>query len=234
MQQQPSTTEPQQQQQRHHPLLVGLTGSIGMGKSTVSGFLSALHVPVLCADEVVHQLYAAGGAAVAPVGAAFPDAVVSDAVDRAQLSKYVVGNEAAMKQLEGIVHPLVEAERLRFVRQHAAAGAPVVVFDIPLLYETKAEAGLDVVLVVSAPAQVQQQRVLARPGMTPEKLLAILARQVPDEEKRRRADYVIDTGCSLQETEQQVRSVLEELRGRPQQGTAAARLLAGEGQTSQQ
>jgi dephospho-CoA kinase len=115
MQQQPSTDTSQQQQRT--PLLVGLTGSIGMGKSTVSGFLSTLHVPVLCADEVVHQLYAAGGAAVAPVGAAFPDAVVSDTVDRTQLSKYVVGNEAAMKQLEGIVHPLVEAERLRFVRQ---------------------------------------------------------------------------------------------------------------------
>lgn len=208
------------------PLLVGLTGSIGMGKSTVSGFLTAQGVPVLCADDVVHRLYASSGAAVGPVGAAFPAAVVDGAIDRAQLSKCVVGNEAAMKQLEGIVHPLVEAERLRFIQQHAAAGAPIVVFDIPLLYETQAEQQLDVVLVVSAPAEVQQQRVLARPGMTPEKLAAILARQVPDEEKRRRADYVIDTGCSLEETEQQVAHTLQSLKDK--QGTAAAKLLPGE------
>lgn len=205
------------------PFLCGLTGSIGMGKSTVSAFFKQQGVPVLCADEVVHKLYSAGGAAVAPVGAAFPSAVVDGAIDRAALSKCVVGNEAAMKQLEGIVHPLVEQERKQFIAEHAAAGSPLLLFDIPLLFETQAQQGLDAVAVVSAPAEQQRQRVMARPGMTADKLEAILARQVPDAEKRRLADFVLDTGCSMQETEQQVLQLIAALQGR--QGTAAARAL---------
>ncbi|WIA08050.1 hypothetical protein OEZ85_007517 [Tetradesmus obliquus] len=161
-----------------------------MGKSTVSAFFKQQGVPVLCADEVVHKLYSAGGAAVAPVGAAFPSAVVDGAIDRAALSKCVVGNEAAMKQLEGIVHPLVEQERKQFIAEHAAAGSPLLLFDIPLLFETQAQQGLDAVAVVSAPAEQQRQRVMARPGMTADKLEAILARQVPDAEKRRLADFM--------------------------------------------
>eukprot|EP00882_Tetradesmus_deserticola_P019479 GHRQ01020970.1.p1 GENE.GHRQ01020970.1~~GHRQ01020970.1.p1 ORF type:complete len:193 (+),score=82.07 GHRQ01020970.1:69-647(+) len=186
--------------------------------------MGVLHgVPVLCADEVVHQLYSAGGAAVGPVAAAFPSAVADGAIDRAALSKYVLGNEAAMKQLEAIVHPLVEQERAKFMQQHAAAGRTLLLFDIPLLFETKAQQGLDAVVVVSAPADVQRQRVMARPGMTAAKLDAILARQVPDEEKRRLADYIVDTGCSMQQTRQQVIELIRELRRR--QGTAAARVL---------
>eukprot|EP00879_Flechtneria_rotunda_P001813 GHRR01001977.1.p1 GENE.GHRR01001977.1~~GHRR01001977.1.p1 ORF type:complete len:282 (+),score=68.37 GHRR01001977.1:23-868(+) len=205
------------------PYLCGLTGSIGMGKSTVSSMLKSHGVPMFCADEVVHKLYSPAGAAVALVGQVFPNAVIDGAVDRAALSKYVIGNEAAMKQLEGIVHPLVEAERLKFLRQAAMDGIPLVVFDIPLLYETGAGAGLDAVVVVSAPAEQQQKRVLARPNMTAEKLQAILARQVPDAEKRQQADFVIDTGCSLHETEEQVVKLIEELKGRT--STNAAQLL---------
>eukprot|EP00882_Tetradesmus_deserticola_P017247 GHRQ01018468.1.p1 GENE.GHRQ01018468.1~~GHRQ01018468.1.p1 ORF type:complete len:135 (+),score=68.55 GHRQ01018468.1:236-640(+) len=128
-----------------------------------------------------------------------------------------------MKQLESVVHPLVEQERAKFMQQHAAAGRTLLLFDIPLLYETKAQQGLDAVVVVSAPADVQRQRVMARPGMTAAKLDAILARQVPDEEKRRLADYIVDTGCSMQQTRQQVIELIRELRRR--QGTAAARVL---------
>eukprot|EP00882_Tetradesmus_deserticola_P024519 GHRQ01026805.1.p1 GENE.GHRQ01026805.1~~GHRQ01026805.1.p1 ORF type:complete len:135 (+),score=71.67 GHRQ01026805.1:236-640(+) len=128
-----------------------------------------------------------------------------------------------MKQLEAIVHPLVEQERAKFMQQHAAAGRTLLLFDIPLLFETKAQQGLDAVVVVSAPADVQRQRVMARPGMTAAKLDAILARQVPDEEKRRLADYIVDTGCSMQQTRQQVIELIRELRRR--QGTAAARVL---------
>eukprot|EP00878_Enallax_costatus_P005474 GHUV01005745.1.p1 GENE.GHUV01005745.1~~GHUV01005745.1.p1 ORF type:complete len:279 (+),score=73.59 GHUV01005745.1:329-1165(+) len=205
------------------PLLCGLTGSIGMGKTTVSAMLTNHDVPVLSADAVVHQLYAAGGAAVQAVGAAFPSAVTDGAVDRTALSRCVVGNEAAMQQLEAIVHPLVEAERVKFVQQHSSQGSPLLIFDIPLLYETKAESGLDTVIVVSASPEQQHDRVMRRPGMTEEKLQAILSRQVPDAEKRKRADYVIDTGCSLEETEQQVVQVIQQLMSR--KGTAAARLM---------
>ncbi|KAF6251758.1 dephospho-CoA kinase-domain-containing protein [Scenedesmus sp. NREL 46B-D3] len=209
------------------PLLCGLTGSIGMGKSTVSGFFSQQGIPVLCADEVVHKLYSAGGAAVGPVGAAFASSVADGAVDRAALSKCVVGNEAAMKQLEAIVHPLVEEERAKFIREHAAASSPLLLFDIPLLFETQAQRGLDAVVVVSAPADVQRQRVMARPGMTAAKLDAILARQVPDEEKRRLADYVVDTGCSMEQTQQQVTELICQLKNR--QSTAAAARALGRG-----
>jgi len=193
-------------------LILGLTGSIGMGKSTTSAMFQAEGVPVYDSDAAVHALYAAGGAAVAPVAAAFPGVVVDGAIDRARLSAAVVGNSQALAQLEAIVHPLVGAHRIGFFEEAEAQGHDIVVLDIPLLYETGGEKKVDKVVVVSAPADVQRQRVLARPGMTPEKFEAILARQTPDAEKRARADFVIDTGQGLDPARQQVRDLLTLLR----------------------
>lgn len=194
------------------PFVLGLTGSIGMGKSAVSGMLRKHHVPVLDADQVVHDMYAPGGAAVEPVGALFPNAVVDGGISRPELGKYVLNQEENMKKLEAIVHPLVHAERQKFLSKTAEDGAPLVVLDIPLLYETGAEAGLDAVAVVSTgDAELQKQRVCARPGMTEEKFGSILARQVPDEEKRRRATHVVNTACSLEETEAQVLELIKSL-----------------------
>lgn len=193
-------------------LVLGLTGSIGMGKSTTSAMFEAEGVPVYDSDGAVHALYAAGGAAVAPVEAAFPGVVVDGAVDRARLSAAVVGDPEALARLEAIVHPLVGAHRIGFFEAAQAAGKDIVVLDIPLLYETGGEKKVDKVVVVSAPPEVQRQRVLARPGMTPEKFEAILARQVPDAEKRARADFVIDTGKGLDHARQQVRDLLTLLR----------------------
>ncbi|KAG2443192.1 hypothetical protein HYH02_009269 [Chlamydomonas schloesseri] len=194
--------------------VLGLTGSIGMGKSTVSNMLKEEGVPVWDADATVHKLYSAGGAAVPLVEAAFPGVTVGGAIDRAALSKYVVGNEAAMKQLEGIVHPLVAADRADFLAQVRASGQPLAVLDIPLLYETGGpdRHGCDAVAVVSAAPDLQRARVLARPGMSEEKLAAILSRQVPDEEKRKRADYVIDTGVEVADTRRHVGQLVAELR----------------------
>jgi dephospho-CoA kinase len=200
--------------------VLGLTGSIGMGKSTVASMLSNdSAVPVLDADAVVHALYAPGGAAVAPVGALFPSAVVDGGVDRAALSKAVVGDAAALAALEAAVHPLVAAERRAWLARQEAAGAPLVVLDVPLLYETDGDAGVDAVVVVSAPADVQRARVLARGGtMTEAKLDAILARQVPDAVKRQRADFVIETGVPLEETREAVRALVAGLVGREGSG----------------
>uniref|UniRef100_A0A7S1SME3 Dephospho-CoA kinase n=2 Tax=Tetraselmis chuii TaxID=63592 RepID=A0A7S1SME3_9CHLO len=191
--------------------VLGLTGSIGMGKSTVSGMFTQKGIPVMDSDAVVHRLYAPGGAAVRPVREAFPDAVIDGGINRTALSKYVVGNEAAMKQLEEIVHPLVEEERINFLRGSKRDGRRLVVLDMPLLFETKAECKVDAVAVVSAGAEAQRQRVLDRPGMTEEKFNHILSRQVPDEEKRSRADYVIDTSTSLEQTEAEVDSLINKL-----------------------
>jgi len=178
---------------------------------------------LLDADEVVHELYSVGGAAVAPVAAAFPSAVSGGAVSRPALSACVVGNDAAMAQLEAIVHPLVAQRRRDFLENSMSEGHTLVVLDIPLLYETKSEGAVDAVAVASAGGDAQRARVLARPGMTEEKFMAILARQVPDEEKRRRADYVIDTSASLQETEAQVDALVASLRGK--QGQVYSGLL---------
>ncbi|CAL5225480.1 g8304 [Coccomyxa viridis] len=197
------------------PLLLGLTGSIGMGKSTVSNMFRDQGVPVFDADEAVHHMYSKGGKAVEPIRAAFPDAVVDGAVYRPQLSKAVLGNKAALKQLEGLVHPLVYSERRQWLQQHASEGRhSVLVLDIPLLYETDAEGMVDAVAVVSAPEPVQRERVLARPGMTEERLQNILARQVPDADKRAKADFVIDTGCSKEETREHVHSLISGMHGR--------------------
>ncbi|ATC23027.1 dephospho-CoA kinase [Caulobacter vibrioides] len=193
-------------------LILGLTGSIGMGKSTTSKMFQDEGVPVYDADAAVHALYATGGAAVGPVEAAFPGVVVNGAIDRAKLSAQVVGNSEALAKLEAIVHPLVGAHRIGFFEQAKAEGHEIVVLDIPLLFETGGEKRVDKVVVVSAPAEVQRERVLARPEMTPEKFEAILARQTPDADKRARADFVIDTGQGLDNARRQVRDLLTLLR----------------------
>lgn len=193
-------------------IVLGLTGSIGMGKSTVARMFEEEGAPVFDADAAVHALYARGGAAVEPVEAAFPGVVVNGGVDRAILSVRVVGNAEAIAQLERIVHPLVGQAQARFLQQHRDAGTAIVVMDVPLLFENGRELAFDKTVVVSAPADVQRARVLARPGMTEAKFEAILARQMPDAEKRVRADFVIDTGVSLAETHAEVRAVLDALR----------------------
>ncbi len=193
-------------------IVVGLTGSIGMGKSTTAAMFATEGVPVYDADAEVHALYARGGAAVAPLDEAFPGVVRDGAVDRALLSHHVVGKPDALKRLEAIVHPLVGATRAGFFEKAVAQKAEVVILDIPLLFETGGEKRVDAVVVVSAPADVQRRRVLARPDMTEEKLDAILARQMADVEKRARAHFVIDTGQGLDHARAQVRDVLGKLR----------------------
>ncbi len=193
-------------------MLIGLTGSIGMGKSTVGEMFRRLGVPVYDADAEVYKVYAKGGAAVEPIRAAFPEAVVDDQVDRARLSKLVVGKEAEMKKLESITHPLLGAGRAAFFEEAEKTGQKMVVLDIPLLFETGGENRVHKIVVVSAPAEVQRERVLARDDMTEEKFEAILARQVPDAEKRERADYVINTNCPKEATFEQVKALVEDLK----------------------
>lgn len=193
-------------------LIIGLTGSIGMGKSAVAGFFREQGVPVFDSDAEVHCLYAAE--AVPLVEAAFPGTTRDGMVDRALLSKSLMADPSGFKRLEAIVHPLVRAGQRRFIELAAGRGEAMAVLEIPLLFETGGEKLVDVTVVVSAPADVQRQRVLARPGMTPDKLDAILARQVPDTEKRRRADFVVDTGGTLDETERQITSIIAALKGR--------------------
>ncbi len=192
-------------------IIVGLTGSIGMGKSTTSTMFEAEGIPVYDADAAVHALYAKGGAAVAPVEEAFPGVVVDGAIDRAKLSALVVGNPEALKRLEAVVHPLVGESRKVFFQAVAEANAPLVILDIPLLFETGGERNVAAVIVVSAPEEVQRERVMARPDMTAEKLDAILARQLPDAEKRARADIVIDTSKGLDSAGEQVRAAIAKL-----------------------
>ncbi len=189
---------------------VGLTGSIGMGKSTVGAMFAAEGVPVWDADAAVHRLYAESEPLKVQLAAAFGDVVTDGTVDRVKLSAALKGEAARFERLNAIVHPAVVEDRVLFFMAHAEA--PIVVADIPLLYETGAEAHLDKVVVVSAPPAVQAARVLARPGMTKEKFRAILARQMPDAEKRRRADYIIDTSQSLDDSRAFVRATIAELR----------------------
>ncbi|PHY19255.1 dephospho-CoA kinase [Caulobacter sp. BP25] len=193
-------------------LVLGLTGSIGMGKSTTASMFEAEGVPVYDSDAAVHALYAAGGAAVPPVEAAFPGVVVDGAIDRARLSAKVVGDPEALAKLEAIVHPLVGAHRIGFFQKAQAEGHEIVVLDVPLLFETGGQKSVDKVVVVSAPPEVQRARVLARPEMTPEKFEAILARQLPDADKRARADFIIDTGQGVEHAREQVRDLLTLLR----------------------
>jgi len=195
--------------------IIGLTGSIGMGKSTTAAMFREAGVPVYDADAEVHKAYDVGGAAVEPVGAAFPGVVKDGRVDREELRKRVLGNPEALKVLNGIVHPIVGKARARVFEDAEAAGADMVILDVPLIFETGGEKAMHKVIVVSAPAEMQRARVLAREGMTPERLDAILAQQVPDAEKRARADYVVDTGQGLDHARAQVAEILADLRAEP-------------------
>lgn len=190
----------------------GLTGSIGMGKSAVADMLRALGVPVYDADAEVHRLQGAGGAAVPLIEARFPGTTGPDGVDRAALSRVVIGHPREMKALEAIVHPMVQARRAHFLRRHRRC--KLVVLDIPLLFETGGHRRLDGVIVVSAPAWKQRKRVLRRPNMHPAKFRAIVAMQVPDAVKRARADHVIDTGTTFHRTRAQVRRLVACLRAK--------------------
>jgi dephospho-CoA kinase len=193
-------------------IVIGLTGSIGMGKSTVAAMFAEEGAPSFDSDAAVHALYAPGGAAVAPVEAAFPGVTRDGGIDRTALSARVVGNAEAIKQLEAIVHPLVRQAQADFLQSNRDAGTEVVVLDVPLLFESGKSDLFDKIVVVSAPPEVQRTRVLSRPGMTEEKFEALLARQTPDAEKRARADFVIDTSGSFGDTRAQVRAVLDALR----------------------
>lgn len=190
-------------------IVVGLTGSIGMGKSTTAKMFAELGIPVHDSDEAVHRLYA--GPAVPLVEAAFPGVTVDGRIDRTLLGQRVIGNGEAIRTLEKIVHPLVRTDADAFVARHREAGAKLAVLDIPLLFETGGRERVDKVVVVTAPGDIQRQRVLARPGMSAEKFEAILARQVPDAEKRRLADYVVDTGAGMDAARAAVRRIVTEL-----------------------
>ena len=191
---------------------LGLTGSIGMGKSETARMFRRLGVPVYDADAAVHAIYARGGAAVPAIALAFPDAVRDGAVDRQVLGRLVIGNEAAIRRLERIAHPLVRLSQQRFLQRARAAREALVVLDIPLLFETGGTRQVNQEAVVRTPARVQRQRVLRRPNMTAEKLAGILARQVPDKVKRRRADFVINTGRGKREALHQVRRIVRLLQ----------------------
>ncbi|SSC69456.1 unnamed protein product [Ciceribacter sp. T2.26MG-112.2] len=191
-------------------IVVGLTGSIGMGKSTTAGLFAEQGIAVNDADIVVHELYREE--AVEPIGRLFPDAVTTGVVDRSVLAENLAKNPAKFKELEAIVHPLVRKREERFLAEQRGAGADMVVLDIPLLFETAGADRVDVIVVVSCDADIQRRRVLERPGMTPEKFEMILSRQLPDAEKRRHADFVIDTGHGIEAARQQVLEVVAEIR----------------------
>lgn len=193
--------------------VLGLTGSIGMGKSTTAQLFTELGVPVYDADATVHRLYERE--AVAAIEQAFPGTTGAGGVDREKLSVHVVGNAPAMKQLESIVHPMLRAHEKEFLAGAEQAGVPVAVLDIPLLFETGAENRVDAVLVVSAPEEVQHARILARPNMTAAKLETILARQMSDADKRARADFVVDTSNGLDSAREQIRHVLAKVATMP-------------------
>ncbi len=195
-------------------LLVGLTGSIGMGKSETAKMFAALGVPVYDADAAVHALYDVGGAAVEPIGAAFPGVVVGGKIDRPALAARTLNDTPAIRKLEAIIHPLVGKAQMDFLHDAEARSASIVVLDVPLLFETGGETRVDAVVVVSAPAHIQRERVLARPGMTTEKFEAILRRQTEDAVKRAKAHYVIDTSLGLDHARERVAYVLEDLKRR--------------------
>lgn len=185
---------------------IALTGSIGMGKSTVAAMFADAGIPVFDADAEVRRMQGYGGILVEEIERRFPGTTVDGAIDRDRLSARVLSDRDELAALETIVHPAVVRSRERFIEENR--GAPALLFEIPLLYETHGEGGFDKVIVVSAPADVQRERVLAREGMTAEKLSQLLARQMPDEDKRQRADFVVDTGGTIEETRAQVASIL--------------------------
>jgi dephospho-CoA kinase len=198
------------------PFVLCLTGSLGMGKSRSASFFAEAGVPVHDSDAAVHALYE--GEAAPLIEGAFPGTTTAGKVDRAKLAAMVLGDDAAIARLEAIVHPLVGKVRDRFLAEAQARGAPVVVLDVPLLFETGGDRGCDAVVVVSAPAEVQRSRALERPGMTEEKFAALLAKQMPDAEKRRRADFIVDSSQSFDHARAQVRDILQavaKMRERP-------------------
>lgn len=194
-------------------LVLGLTGSVGMGKSTAAAFFADEGVPVHDADAAVHRLYA--GEAAPLIEAAFPGTTRAGVVDREALGRRVLGDAGALVRLEAIVHPLVRREEERFLSDAASSGAGVAVLDIPLLFETGGDRRCDAVVVVSAPADVQRERVMQREGMTQEKFQAIVAKQMPDSEKRRRADFVVDSSRGFDSARAQVRAILQKVAGLP-------------------
>jgi dephospho-CoA kinase len=209
-------------------VVIGLTGSLGMGKTTTAQLFAEAGVPVHDADLTVHRLYA--GEAAPLIEAAFPGTLGTGGVDRARLAEHVVGNAEAMRRLEAIVHPLVRREENRFLAAAEQANTTVAVLDIPLLFETGGERRVDAVVVVSAPANVQRTRVLARDGMTEAKFDALVARQMPDAEKRRRADFVVDTSTGIDSAREQVRAILRQAATLPirrDRGAAGERVEAG-------
>ena len=193
-------------------IILGLTGSIGMGKTTAANMFADNGVPVYSADEAVHQLYS--GRAAPLIEAAFPGTVVDGTVDRTKLSSAVLGKPEALKKLESIIHPLVHEEEAAFLARARADDADIALIDIPLLFETGGQSLVDKVAVVSAPADIQRERVLSRAGMTEAKFEAILARQMPDADKRARADFVIDSSGDFEETRAQIKAIIAELRGK--------------------
>jgi dephospho-CoA kinase len=201
--------------------ILGLTGSIGMGKSTTAAMFRDAGVPVHDADAAVHRLYA--GKAAPLIEAAFPGATKDGAVDRARLAALLGGDGAAFRRLEAIIHPLVREEEIAFVVAASAARAPLIVLDVPLLFETGGENRCDAVAVVTASEAVQRTRVLARPGMDEARLAALMARQMPDAEKRRRAHFLVDTGRGMASAKGAVRSILRALAGRPGKAFLALR-----------
>jgi dephospho-CoA kinase len=195
-------------------IILGLTGSIGMGKSTTAKLFAEAGVPVYDADAIVHTIYE--GEAVPAIEAAFPGTTADGKVDRSRLSAQVVQDPAAIRRLEQIVHPMLGASRQRFLDDAEQSGAPVAVVDVPLLFETGGEKRVDAVVVVTTTPEIQRQRVLARDNMTGEKLEAILARQLPDAEKRKRADFVVDTSHGLDQVRARIRDILDEAGKMPQ------------------
>ena len=198
-------------------IVLGLTGSIGMGKSTTAGFFAEAGMPVFNADDAVHRLYR--GRAVEAVEAAFPGVDVNGAIDRQKLSKVLAGKAENFKRLEAIVHPLVREERRAFLEQARVDGAPIAVLDIPLLYETGGERDVDYVVVVTCDPAIQRERVLSRPDMTVEKLETVLKQQLPDGEKRARADYIVDTGDGMDAARAAVDAIIADLKTRGPRAT---------------
>lgn len=192
-------------------IIIGLTGSIAMGKSETAKMFQQLGIPAYSADAAVHQLYARGGAAVKPIRDIFPDVIVNGAVCREKLSQKILADRQIVSKIEKIVHPLVREKRNEFISQSRQQDAAIIVLDIPLLFETGSEDEVDKIVVVTAPAHIQKQRALERPEMTPEKFTLILSRQMPDEEKRAKADYVVETDKGLEHAFHQVEALLKDL-----------------------
>jgi dephospho-CoA kinase len=192
-------------------VVIGLTGSIGMGKSTVAKMMKGFGLPVYSADEAVHEVMKKGGSAVRPVRKFFPESIKKGAVDRMSLSRSIASDPRRLRQLERIIHPLIRESERAFLKKAKERKAPAVVLEIPLLFETGAEKRCDVVLCVSSPRKIQKERVLGRKGMTEEKFRALIARQMPSSEKCKRANYVVPTGTTLAETKDSLRRLLVKL-----------------------